>query len=81
MLNLNHFCFLANLVIPFVLYSLVWSVGSTCDNASRIVFSEWLKGKVIEYNHEPKFPSAGIVHDYRYLEFYEDILFIWKSDA
>ncbi|KAK6626143.1 hypothetical protein RUM43_006448 [Polyplax serrata] len=56
---------LPNLVIPFVLYSLVWSVGSTCDNASRIVFSEWLKGKVIEYNHEPKFPSAGIVHDYR----------------
>lgn len=55
----------AGLVVPWVIYSLVWSIGATCDNASRVKFSDWLRQQMQYFNHEPKFPAEGLVYDYR----------------
>lgn len=55
----------AGLLVPWVVFSLVWSVGSTCDNDGRSIFSNWLRNVMIKENHEPLFPTAGLVYDYK----------------
>ncbi|XP_059176982.1 dynein axonemal heavy chain 1-like [Physella acuta] len=52
------------LIEPWFLFSLVWSVGATCDNDSRKKFSHWLKEKMKEANVKLMFPEDGLVYDY-----------------
>lgn len=47
------------------MFSTIWSVGCTCDNRSRGRFDRWLRDKMEEEEHEPYFPQAGLVYDYR----------------
>ena len=53
------------LMVPWVVFSVIWSIGCTCDNDGRLVFSAWLRQQMAEYDHEPQFPDEGLVYDYR----------------
>lgn len=64
-----HFC-VAGLLVPWTVFSLTWSVGSTCDYESRVIFSNWLRTKMEENQHKPPFPKEGLVYDYKYVDFY-----------
>ncbi|XP_076985171.1 dynein axonemal heavy chain 1 isoform X3 [Tamandua tetradactyla] len=53
------------LIEPWFIFSLVWSVGATGDSKSRIGFSHWLRNKMILENMTLHFPEEGLVFDYR----------------
>ncbi|XP_068082965.1 dynein axonemal heavy chain 1 [Anabrus simplex] len=53
-----------DLIVPWVLFSVIWSVGATCHAESREKFSDWFRTRMEEGGHEPKFPP-GLVYDYR----------------
>ena len=38
------------LIEPWFIFSMVWSIGATCDNDSRIKFSNWMREKSKETN-------------------------------
>ncbi|KAF5308293.1 hypothetical protein FQR65_LT06286 [Abscondita terminalis] len=54
-----------DLIIPWVVWSLLWSVGATCENKSRVQFDEWLRERMMTHKHGPQFPSKGLVYDYK----------------
>lgn len=62
-------CDTAELVGPWVVFSVVWSVGATCNHASRELFSNWLR-QTMEEDEEMKlsFPDSHLVYDYRPVE-------------
>ncbi|XP_032177365.1 dynein heavy chain 1, axonemal isoform X1 [Mustela erminea] len=53
------------LIEPWFIFSLIWSVGATGDSASRISFSHWLRIKMKIENLTLLFPEEGLVFDYR----------------
>ncbi|ELV10380.1 Dynein heavy chain 1, axonemal [Tupaia chinensis] len=53
------------LIEPWFIFSLVWSVGVTGDSNSRIGFSHWLRTKMIRERVTLHFPDEGLVFDYR----------------
>ncbi|XP_071452908.1 dynein axonemal heavy chain 1-like [Hetaerina americana] len=53
------------LITPWFMFSLIWSVGATCDQDGRLIFSDWLRRRMEEFNDGPSFPMEGIVYDYR----------------
>ncbi|XP_058931925.1 dynein axonemal heavy chain 1 [Kogia breviceps] len=53
------------LIEPWFIFSLIWSVGATGDSASRISFSHWLRIKMKTENLTLLFPEEGLVFDYR----------------
>lgn len=55
---------LPDLIEPWFFFSLIWSVGATCDLDSRKKFSEWLRSKTDQDNLKYKFPKDGVVYDY-----------------
>lgn len=55
----------ASLLAPWVAFAVVWSVGATCDSASRRRFSEWMRSTMAREGHGPAFPDKGLVYDYR----------------
>lgn len=70
----NLYCFIiaAGLLIPWVQFSLIWSVGATCDNSGRQNFDVWMRTKLHENTHRPIIPPQGLVYDYRYLIIYSN---------
>lgn len=58
---------LADLLAPWVTFSIIWSVGATCDYESRLIFSNWLKERMQENQHKPYYPVEGLVYDYKYV--------------
>ncbi|XP_026203417.1 dynein heavy chain 1, axonemal [Anabas testudineus] len=56
---------LKELIEPWFMFSLVWSVGATGDAASCQRFSAWLKNKMVEEKIDLCFPEEGLVYDYR----------------
>lgn len=54
-----------NLITPWMIFSLIWSIGCTCDNMGRLKFNHWLREKMNQYNDKPEFPQIGLVYDYR----------------
>lgn len=55
---------LPELLEPWFLFSLVWSVGASCDNDGRIKFNEWLRQKIEKNDLKMAFPAQGLVYDY-----------------
>ena len=55
---------LPELIEPWFLFSLIWSVGATCDNDGRNKFSEWLNQKIQAEKITMPIPKEGIVYDY-----------------
>ncbi|XP_036594745.1 dynein heavy chain 1, axonemal [Trichosurus vulpecula] len=53
------------LVEPWFIFSLIWSVGATGDANSRKTFSAWLKTKMKMEEVGLLFPEDGLVFDYR----------------
>ena len=50
------------------LFSLIWSVGATCDNDGRKKFDKWLRSRMAEAQSlslKLPFPSDGLVYDYK----------------
>lgn len=56
---------LAGLLVPWVIFSLTWSVGATTDNDGREIFSEWVKQTMKDNGHTPEFPKDDVVYDFR----------------
>jgi dynein heavy chain len=55
---------LPELIEPWFLFSLVWSVGASCDNNGRVKFSEWVRKVIAKENLKAPFPKEGLVYDY-----------------
>ncbi|XP_061640432.1 dynein axonemal heavy chain 1 isoform X2 [Phyllopteryx taeniolatus] len=53
------------LIEPWFIFSLVWSVGATGDTPSAQRFSAWLRNKMSEEKINLCFPEEGLVYDYR----------------
>uniref|UniRef100_A0A8C7H2S6 Dynein axonemal heavy chain 1 n=1 Tax=Oncorhynchus kisutch TaxID=8019 RepID=A0A8C7H2S6_ONCKI len=56
---------LKELIEPWFIFSLVWSVGATGDAPSCQRFSAWLRAKMAEEKVELCFPEEGLVYDYQ----------------
>lgn len=63
------------LLLPWVIFSLIWSIGCTCDNDGRIRFDEWLRDKMTKRKYA--LPSEGLVYDYKYI--YKKYMFRFLS--
>ncbi|CAH2055605.1 unnamed protein product, partial [Iphiclides podalirius] len=48
----------------WVVWSVIWSVGATCDHNSRVTFSQYMRQVMIEAGMKPLFPAEGRVYDY-----------------
>jgi dynein heavy chain len=55
---------LPELIEPWFLFSLVWSVGASCENNGRVKFSEWLRTLIAKESIKMPFPKEGLVYDY-----------------
>ncbi|XP_058647833.1 dynein axonemal heavy chain 1 isoform X3 [Onychostoma macrolepis] len=55
---------LQELIEPWFIFSLIWSVGATGDAAGCQRFSSWLRGKMVEEKVQLCFPEEGLVYDY-----------------
>ncbi|XP_046394196.1 dynein axonemal heavy chain 1-like [Ischnura elegans] len=53
------------LITPWFIFSLIWSVGATCDRDGRYIFSDWVRKTMEEYDDGPQFPLDGMVYDYK----------------
>ncbi|XP_063071051.1 dynein axonemal heavy chain 1 [Engraulis encrasicolus] len=58
-------CRLGELIEPWFIFSLVWSVGATGDAGSWQLFSTWLRDKMDEEKVALCFPKEGLVYDYQ----------------
>ncbi|XP_066555780.1 dynein axonemal heavy chain 1 [Amia ocellicauda] len=56
---------LGELVEPWFIFALVWSVGATGDADSCQRFSTWLRDKMAAEKVRLCFPEGGLVYDYR----------------
>ncbi|XP_029455356.1 dynein heavy chain 1, axonemal [Rhinatrema bivittatum] len=56
---------LEELIEPWFIFSLIWSVGVTGDADSRILFSKWLREKMVTEQIKFLFPEEGLVYDYK----------------
>jgi dynein heavy chain len=63
-LNPDAFDKLPILIENWFIFSLVWSVGATCDNDGRLKFSEWVRTQMEEEKFRLPIPLEGIVYDY-----------------
>ncbi|XP_009304459.3 dynein axonemal heavy chain 1 [Danio rerio] len=55
---------LQELIEPWFIFALIWSVGATGDANSCQRFSVWLRGKMVEEKIQLCFPEEGAVYDY-----------------
>ncbi|GFS18450.1 dynein heavy chain 1, axonemal [Elysia marginata] len=56
---------LPELIEPWFMFSLIWSLGGSCDKDGREKFSAWLHDKMEEKQIELKFPKDSLVYDFR----------------
>ncbi|XP_063282706.1 dynein axonemal heavy chain 1 [Pelobates fuscus] len=56
---------IVELIEPWFFFSLIWSVGITGDSNSRVLFSKWLRDKMIAEKTVMLFPDQGLVYDYK----------------
>lgn len=55
---------LPELLEPWFIFSLIWSVGATIDNDGRKKYSDWLREKMQTENLKMQFPKEDYVYDY-----------------
>ncbi|XP_030767499.1 dynein heavy chain 1, axonemal-like [Sitophilus oryzae] len=53
-----------NLLVPWVVFNTIWSIGSTCDNQSRPMFDSFIKEKMTSAEHEPPFSTGELCYDF-----------------
>ncbi|XP_023368810.1 dynein heavy chain 1, axonemal [Otolemur garnettii] len=53
------------LIEPWFIFALIWSVGATGDSDGRNIFSHWLRTKMKNEKLTMQFPEEGLVFDYR----------------
>uniref|UniRef100_A0A8C2YBK7 Dynein axonemal heavy chain 1 n=1 Tax=Coturnix japonica TaxID=93934 RepID=A0A8C2YBK7_COTJA len=58
--NLAH---LGELIEPWFIFALIWSVGATGDSQGRVNFNLWLREKMAK--EKLLFPEEGLVYDYK----------------
>ncbi|KAL9652089.1 hypothetical protein ABK040_015890 [Willaertia magna] len=73
----NKLVKLPSLIEPFFLFSLVWSVGASCDQEGRKLFDIFLREKMKEKKLKSLYPNEGLVYDY----FYDTEELVWKNWA
>ncbi|XP_059505480.1 dynein axonemal heavy chain 1 [Stegostoma tigrinum] len=56
---------LPDLIEPWFIFSLIWSVGCTGDAASYAAFSDWMRQKMATEKIALSFPENGLVYDYQ----------------
>ncbi|XP_075795609.1 dynein axonemal heavy chain 1 isoform X2 [Pelodiscus sinensis] len=56
---------LGELIEPWFMFALIWSVGATGDAQSRMAFSLWLREKMAKEQIQLLFPAEGLVYDYK----------------
>ncbi|KAK3782184.1 hypothetical protein RRG08_032935 [Elysia crispata] len=56
---------IGELIEPWFIFSLVWSLGGSCDKDGREKFSAWLKDKMVEEQIEVRFPEESLVYDFK----------------
>eukprot|EP00163_Fabomonas_tropica_P009440 TRINITY_DN1923_c0_g2_i1.p1 TRINITY_DN1923_c0_g2~~TRINITY_DN1923_c0_g2_i1.p1 ORF type:complete len:2559 (-),score=897.69 TRINITY_DN1923_c0_g2_i1:297-7319(-) len=57
---------LESLMEPLFLFSLVWSVGATCDSEGQVKFDKFLREEIARHGCATEFPEQGTVYDYLY---------------
>ncbi|XP_078270493.1 dynein axonemal heavy chain 1 [Rhinoraja longicauda] len=62
---LEKLSLLDDLIEPWFIFSLVWSVGCTGDAASYAIFNNWLRQKMVQEKMTLLFPDVGLVYDYQ----------------
>jgi dynein heavy chain len=55
---------LGELIEPWFIFSLIWSVGGSCNNDGREKFNEWLRAKIEKVKLDMPLPKQGLVYDY-----------------
>ena len=55
---------LPQLLESWFMFSLIWSVGATCDNDGRKKLSDWIRTQMDAEKLKLPFPKEGIVYDY-----------------
>ncbi len=55
---------LPDLLEPWFIFSLIWSIGATCDNDGRKKFSEWVRTTMEKEKLKLQLPKEGLVYDY-----------------
>ncbi|NWX92741.1 DYH1 protein, partial [Nothoprocta pentlandii] len=56
---------LGELIEPWFMFALIWSVGATGDSQSQVAFSSWLRKKMAKEKIQLLFPEEGLVYDYK----------------
>ncbi|NXX67841.1 DYH1 protein, partial [Spizella passerina] len=56
---------MGELIEPWFIFALVWSVGATGDSQGREAFSSWLRKKMSKERIRLLFPEEGLVYDYK----------------
>ncbi|KAF6028263.1 DNAH1 [Bugula neritina] len=56
---------IGELIEPWFIFSLLWSVGGTVDNNGRKKFDAFLREKMKEHSIGLQFPEQGLVYDYK----------------
>ncbi|XP_071611851.1 dynein axonemal heavy chain 1 [Heliangelus exortis] len=56
---------IGELIEPWFMFALIWSVGATGDTQDRWAFSNWLREKMAKEKIQLLFPEEGLVYDYR----------------
>ncbi|XP_060531534.1 dynein axonemal heavy chain 1-like [Cylas formicarius] len=56
---------LPRLLIPWTVFNVIWSIGCTCDNDSRVIFDKWIREKMSVANHTPTIPKERLCYDYK----------------
>ncbi|NXX05401.1 DYH1 protein, partial [Larus smithsonianus] len=56
---------IGELIEPWFIFALIWSVGATGDSQGRMAFSSWLREKMEKEKIQLLFPEEGLVYDYK----------------
>ncbi len=54
----------AHVMEPYFIFSVIWSVGATCDHNGRKLFDKFIRSLTVTKNAQPLFPNEGLVYDY-----------------
>ena len=55
----------ADLYEAWFIFSLIWTMGATCDKDGRAMFDEYIRRIMKEEGFKMMFPTEGLVYDYK----------------